>query len=81
MIGILFVMTVDRKIDSIPFADIRHLSRFPDEDEILFSMHAVFRIGEIRNLDHDGKLFEVELTLTSDDDEDLRRLSECIEGE
>ena len=74
-------MTISGKIDTTPFADIRKLSFFPLENETLFSMHAVFRIDEVRNLDHDGKLFEVKLTLTSDDDPDLRKLADCIENE
>ena len=50
MVGILFVMTVDPKINSTPFADIEEYSYFKTEAEVLFSMHSVFRIGEIRAL-------------------------------
>ena len=65
MVGILFVMTVDPKIKSIPFADIEEYSYFKTEAEVLFSMHSVFRIGEIRALGAGQRLFEVQLTLTS----------------
>ena len=81
MVGILFVMTVDPKIKSIPFADIEEYSYFKTEAEVLFSMHSIFRIGEIRALGAGQRLFEVQLTLTSDDDPQLRRLTDCIDEE
>ena len=81
MVGILFLMTVDPKIESTPFADIEEYSYFKTEAEVLFSMHSVFRIGEIRALGAGQRLFEVQLTLTSDDDPQLRGLTDCIDKE
>jgi tetratricopeptide (TPR) repeat protein len=58
MIGILFTMSIDPSVSSAPFASIREVSHFQTEEEILFSMHIVFRIGEITKLgyvkDHQG---------------------------
>ncbi|CAF1554841.1 unnamed protein product, partial [Rotaria sp. Silwood1] len=52
-----------------------------EEEEILFSMHAVFRIGEVRKLDNNRALYQVDLKLTSDDDPQLRELTDFIRQE
>ncbi|CAF1320889.1 unnamed protein product [Rotaria sp. Silwood1] len=51
------------------------------EEEILFSMHTVFRIGEVRKLDNNRALYQVDLKLTSDDDSQLRELTDYIRQE
>jgi tetratricopeptide (TPR) repeat protein len=78
MVGILFQMSIDPSVSSAPFAAIRDVSYFMAEEEILFSMHTVFRIGEITKLDKNNPLYQVELKLTADDDEQLRTLTERI---
>jgi tetratricopeptide (TPR) repeat protein len=79
--GILFEMTIDPSISSAPFASIQEVSRFSEEEEILFSMHTVFRIGEINTIDNNDSLYQVNLTLTADDDQQLRTLTEYIREE
>ncbi|CAF4044856.1 unnamed protein product, partial [Rotaria sp. Silwood1] len=79
VVGILFEMTIDPGISSASFASIREESYFKDEDEILFSMHSIFRIGDIRKLDNNSPLYQVDLILTSDDDQQLRQLTESIQ--
>ncbi|CAF4842487.1 unnamed protein product, partial [Rotaria sp. Silwood2] len=74
-------MTIDPTVSSTPFASIREVSYFQAEEEILFSMHSVFRIGEVRQIDQESPLYEVHLKLTSDDDEQLRQLTDYIRGE
>ncbi|CAF1347786.1 unnamed protein product [Rotaria sp. Silwood1] len=81
MVGILFQMTIDPTVSSIPFASIREVSYFPKDDEILFSMHAVFRIGDIQKLDNNRPLYQVNLKLTSDDDPQLRQLTNRLREE
>ncbi|CAF1456877.1 unnamed protein product [Rotaria sp. Silwood1] len=81
MVGVLFQMTIDPTESSTPFASIRELSDFAQEDEILFSMHTVFRIGEVRKIDKKSSLYEVDLKLTADDDQQLRRLTDRIAEE
>ena len=71
-VGILFQMSIDPSVSSAPFASIKEVSYFKKEEEILFSMHTVFRIGEIKQIDKNNPLYQVELTLTSDDDPQLR---------
>ncbi|UJR13586.1 hypothetical protein I4U23_000599 [Adineta vaga] len=81
LVAILFVMTIDPKQSTTTFASIRHLSAIEDEDEVLFSMHSVFRIQDIKQMGGNNKLFEVSLTLTSDSDKDLHALTERIREE
>ncbi|CAF1281504.1 unnamed protein product [Adineta steineri] len=82
MVGILFIMAIDPRVSSTPFASINEVSYFKAEEaEILFAMHTVFRVGEIKQMDNNGQLYEVELQLTDDDDEQLRQLTEFISKE
>ena len=82
MVGILFVMTVDPAQSTTPFASINDVSYFgEEEDEVLFAMHSIFRIRDIRPMGGNGRLFRVELTLTSDNDKDLHVLTDRIREE
>jgi lipopolysaccharide biosynthesis regulator YciM len=81
MVGILFKMTIDPSVSSAPFVSIRDVSFFQTEAEILFSMHTVFRIGEIKNMDNKNSLHQVDLKLTADDDQELRTLTQRIREE
>ncbi|CAF1358511.1 unnamed protein product [Adineta steineri] len=81
MVGILFIMSIDPCIKSTPFASIKENSYFKEEDEILFSMHTVFRVGAIKQMDNEHQLYQVELQLTSDDDQQLRLLTDRIREE
>ena len=81
MIGILFEITVDPSISSVPCADISGQSQFEDEEEVLFSMHTVFRIEQINRIPHDKEVYQVDLTLTADNDEQLSTLGECFRRE
>jgi tetratricopeptide (TPR) repeat protein len=79
MTAIFFEMEIDPSIQSSPFASIESLSYFPAEHEMLFSMHSVFRIEDVKQI-QDG-IWQVNLRLTSDDDEQLRRLYQFIHKE
>jgi tetratricopeptide (TPR) repeat protein len=81
-VGILFVMTIDPSKSKTPFASINGISYFPDEVEVLFSMHSVFRIKDIKSMGKNQRLIQVDLTLTGeDDDKDLRKLTDRIREE
>ncbi|CAF0944232.1 unnamed protein product [Adineta ricciae] len=81
-VGVLFVITIDPNIATIPFASIGKFSSMKDEAEILFSMHSVFRVGTIRQMGDKNKLYhEVQLQLTADDDPQLHVLTDRIESE
>jgi hypothetical protein len=80
-VGILFKMAINPVVSSTPFAAINEVSYFNTEEEILFSMHTVFRIGDITRIHKNNPLYQVELNLTADDDEQLRTLTERIREE
>ncbi|CAF0741148.1 unnamed protein product [Adineta steineri] len=80
-VGILFIMLIDPCIKSTPFAFIKEESYFKKEEEILFSMHTVFRVSAIRQMVNENQLYQVELQLTSDDDQQLRLLTDRIRKE
>jgi tetratricopeptide (TPR) repeat protein len=82
LVGILFVMTIDPSQSTTPFTSIIDVSYFKDgEDEVLFAMNTVFRIRDIQPMDENNQLFEVELTMTNDNDKDLRQVTDCIREE
>ena len=81
-VSILFVMQIDPSIRSTPFANIQHLSCFKTEEEILFSMHSIFRICQVECIDTNPCLWRVDLTLTCDKiDKQLSALTERIREE
>ncbi|CAF1180533.1 unnamed protein product [Rotaria sp. Silwood1] len=81
-VGILFVMLIDSSKSSTPFASITDVSVYQDtEDEVLFSMNTVFRIGDVKQMDENSRLWQVDLTLTSDHDPELHILTERIREE
>ncbi|CAF1011326.1 unnamed protein product [Adineta steineri] len=80
-VGILFIMSINPCIKSTPFASIKEVSYFKEEEEILFSMHTVFRVNAIKVSDTTNQLYQVELELTSDDDQQLRLLTDQIREE
>ncbi|CAF0781221.1 unnamed protein product [Adineta steineri] len=81
LVGILFVMSINSAISTSPFASVTDVSYFHTEDEVLFSMHTIFRIGDIKPMDGNNHLYQVNLTLTNDNDQDLRTLTDRIRQE
>ncbi|CAF3849355.1 unnamed protein product [Adineta steineri] len=81
LVGILFVISVNSTDSTTPFASVSDVSYFHDEDEVLFSMHTVFRIEDIKPIDGNNDLYQVNLTLTNDNDQDLRTLTDRIQQE
>ncbi|CAM4983474.1 unnamed protein product [Rotaria socialis] len=81
VVGILLKIIIDPKVSTTPFAYIREKSCFEGEEEILFSIHTVFRIGDTRKIDNNISIFEADLKLTSDDDPELRQLTDYIRKE
>jgi tetratricopeptide (TPR) repeat protein len=79
-VGILFVMTIDPSISATPFANVKKASCYKREEEILFSMHSVFRIGQVKQIEkNSNRLWQVELTLTSDHDPQLQELTKSMQ--
>ncbi len=80
LIGILFEMNIDPSISSTSFANVKSVGYFQTEEEILFSMHSVFRIGQVKQIEkNNNRLWQVELTLTSDHDPQLQELTKSMQ--
>ncbi|CAF0920080.1 unnamed protein product [Adineta ricciae] len=80
-VGIIYVMNIEPTHTTTPFASIQEISNFFEENEILFSMHSIFRIHDIEPTDDIDKIYKVHLFLTSDNDQDLHNLTEYIKHE
>jgi hypothetical protein len=82
MVGILFAMVIDPSKSTKSLGSIIGVSYFKEkEEEVLFTMYTVFRIDDIIPMDENHRLFQVELTLTRNNDQDLRRLTDRIREE
>ncbi|CAF4423701.1 unnamed protein product, partial [Rotaria magnacalcarata] len=84
IVGVLFIMTIDpTKISTsnTPFAMIDEHSAVRGEKEILFTMHSVFRVVEIKQMAENSRLWEVQLTITDDNDPQLSTLTNRIREE
>ncbi len=81
-IGILFVMIIDPSISATPFANVKNASYYREEEEILFSMHSVFRIRQVKQIEkNNNRLWQVDLTLTDDHDPQLQELTKSMQDE
>lgn len=73
-VAVLFQMTINRLTTSAPFACINKISYFQTESEVLFTMHTVFRVQEIKEIKEVNMktpLWQINLTLTSESDDQL----------
>ncbi|CAF1070498.1 unnamed protein product [Adineta steineri] len=80
-VGVLFIMKINPAQSTTPFASIAGISDFQKEEEVLFSMHSVFRVQDIKQIGGNNRLYEVDLVLTADNDPELNRLTEYIRKE
>jgi tetratricopeptide (TPR) repeat protein len=81
LMGVLFILRIDPSISATPFANVKNVSFYQREEEILFSMHSVFRIESVKQIDKNDRLWQVELTLTGDKDRQLYALTERMRQE
>ncbi|CAF1494624.1 unnamed protein product [Adineta ricciae] len=81
LVGILFTIQVDPLRSTTPFASIGNYGSFLQEHEVLFSMHTVFRVHHIKLIGADRPLYEVNISLTLDSDEELRTLTDHVRRE
>ncbi|CAF1133864.1 unnamed protein product [Adineta steineri] len=80
-VGVLFIIQINPAQSTTPFASIQSISAMKKEKEVLFSMHSVFRIVTTKQMDGNNCLYEVNLTLTTDNDSELNRLTDYIRQE
>jgi hypothetical protein len=81
LVGVLFVIQIDTSTPATPFANVGDVSVYQTEEEILFSMHSIFRIGQIKQLHKNNRLWQINLTLTNDNDPQLYALTERLREE
>jgi tetratricopeptide (TPR) repeat protein len=81
LIGVLFKITIDPSVSSCPFANVGDASYYQREQEILFSMHSVFRIEQMKPSEENDSVWQIDLTLTSDNDPQLHALTERMREE
>ncbi len=76
-ISVLFKITINPSVASSAFASLDRISYSSNtKNQILFSLHTVFRIGKAKQIeDH---LWEIDLNLANDNDEQLARLTDSI---
>ena len=79
-IGVVFCIDLDPSISTAPFASLDRVSYVADqEQEILFSIHTVFRIVNVTSLS--DRLWKIHLESTRDTDEELKRLTDYLRQE
>jgi tetratricopeptide (TPR) repeat protein len=81
LVGVLFVLTINPSISATPFAKVGNVGYYQKEEEILLSMHSVFRIGQVIQIGKNDRLCQVELTLTGDNDQKLHDLTKTMRKE
>jgi Tfp pilus assembly protein PilF len=74
-------MKIDPSISATPFANVGDVGYYQEgEAEILFSMHSVFRIGQVKQIEkNNNRLWLVDLTLTGDHDPQLQELTKSMQ--
>ncbi len=82
LVGVLFVLEINPSMSATTFANVGNVGYYQgEEEEILFSMHSVFRVGEVKQIDKNDRLWQVNLTLTSENDPRLHALTKTIRKE
>ena len=65
LINPMFVMKIYPSIFSTPFVNAHDVSYYREGDEILLSFNSVFRIVQIKQINGNNSIWQIELTLTS----------------
>ncbi|CAF1462643.1 unnamed protein product [Rotaria magnacalcarata] len=88
IVGVIFIMTIDQsKISTsiTPFPMIDDYTAIRGEQEILFTMHTILRVAEIKQAAENNRVWEVQLAITGDNDPQLsvltRRMKEETPGQ
>ncbi|CAF1371542.1 unnamed protein product [Adineta ricciae] len=82
LVGVLFKMVIDPSELATPYVLIKDAEcYFKNEEEVLFSMQTVFRIGEVKQVQKNNRLYQVILTLTNGKNKQLSSLTELLREE
>ncbi|CAF1485319.1 unnamed protein product, partial [Rotaria sordida] len=86
-VAILFVMNIDPMVcvqSKIPYVDVKGVGYYDNqEEEMLYTTHTIFRINQIKLIEGNDtdRLWQVNLTLTGNDDNELHTLTSHIREE
>ncbi|CAF1184226.1 unnamed protein product [Didymodactylos carnosus] len=72
--SVVFSIETDSEAHTRPYANISHYSMFEDEDEVLFAMGSVFRIGNIRQLPNADNIWIIHLRMIDQEDSHFNRI-------
>ncbi|CAF1133934.1 unnamed protein product [Adineta ricciae] len=73
LIGVLFHISANPSKAVGPFASIsKVISLQSSDDNILLSMFTIFRIGKMKQIDGNNRLWQIDLTLATNDDSEIR---------
>ncbi|CAM4788139.1 unnamed protein product [Rotaria magnacalcarata] len=81
VIGVIFEISVNTSISNTAFAKVNDISHYEHENEMLFTMNSIFRIGLMKSIDGNNRLWNIDLTLTNEKDLNLQRLTEYMRNE
>lgn len=77
-VGVLFRIETGVESTISPYGSLKNISFFNDQAKyVLFSLHSVFRIGEIKQLE--DRVWQVHLMLADNEDVQLTRLNTIIQ--
>lgn len=77
LVSVVFEIEIDiRRKNTKPYADITHLSYFPNEQEVLIMLGAVFKIDEVSQ--SGAGVATVKLSLHNDDKNELKDMAEQL---
>ena len=76
---VLFEIDADPAVTTKPFADITKISYYQGESEVLMMIGSIFRIVNVR--EDDRKVVIIEMTLCSEDDNELKNIFEHMKNE
>ncbi|CAF1242279.1 unnamed protein product, partial [Didymodactylos carnosus] len=77
--SVLFGIIAEYRQDTKPFCSIKEITKFNDEEEVLFSIGSIFRIESFDRFSNG--VTKISLTLTAQEDEQLKQLRQHIRME
>ncbi|CAF4034575.1 unnamed protein product [Rotaria sordida] len=86
-VAILFVMNIDPMVcvqSKIPYVDVKGVGYYDNkEEEVLFTTHTIFRVNQMKRIEENDtdRLWQVNLTLTDDDDNELNTLTKHLRAD
>ena len=81
LVGIFFCIKIDPSILPTLYASIDNIAFSDTDGEILFTIPSIFRIDDIKQIDENDRLWQIELTLTNHNDPQLHLITKYMQKE